>query len=105
MIIRATDKLLKENADPKAASVISSLHLAEVEQNGVPIGVTVPAQQKPPPPPNPNVLQQNNAKPQNGLNMVPAATGADLNKGEAQKPNQPPKTIAPEIPGVNHTSE
>jgi hypothetical protein len=101
LIIRATDKLVDGDSKP---STTASLHLADVEQNGVPTDVPQPP--KPPPPPNPNVQQQNAVRQQqNGLNMAPAATGADLNDGQAQQPVNPPKkTITPEIPGVNHTS-
>jgi hypothetical protein len=102
MVIRATDKLT--DTDAKAVAVKSSLHLAEIEENGVPTNIPVPPVQAAPPPPNPNVQQQNNAKPQNGLIMAPAATGEDLNDGQPPQNNQPKKTISPEIPGVNHTS-
>jgi hypothetical protein len=92
--------------ESKSTPRVSSLILAAVEENGQPVeqGTTPPLVPPPPPPPNPNVQQQNSVKQQNGTTTAPAENDADPNDTQDQQPNQPKKTITPEIPGVNHTA-
>lgn len=96
-----------EKKKDKEKPTIASLRLAAFEPEP-PQNPNVAANTAPPPPPpapppiNPNVVQQNAAKPQpalNGLNTAQPEQQTDPNA-----PNAPKKTIDPEIPGVNHTA-
>jgi len=106
-ISRAAKDLVnsEEKASPAKKHHMAGLHLAdfvgnedEQAQPGQPVPPNQPNQPPaplatPPPPVNPNVQQQNTLKQQMG---APAPT--------PNAPVPPKVTIAPEIPGVNHTA-
>jgi hypothetical protein len=96
-------KQRNEEKKKKQQTVASSLRLAAFEPEEQQPAAAVPVAPPAPPPPNPNVQQQNaisQSRNMNGLNTAPAAPAVQEN---GQQP-VPPKTIEPEIPGVNHTA-
>jgi hypothetical protein len=92
----------------KPVPMLASLRMAAVAPGEEEMQVTQAAPARPPAPTNPNVQQQmsvSKAPEQVSINTgnpVPAATNKPDDQDEDQQQKKP--TIAPEIPGVNHTA-